>query len=260
MQLYTVHALVNGALVPCLYALLQWKDKATYIHMWQYIRQVALALGIILDPASVLIDFEEVAWNAIQRQFHKVRVAGCFFHLGQLVWCHLCQEGQRAIYLEEANFQMHVKMMTCTSFLPMDRVTAGFEALQESPEYDPCMDVIFDFFEDNYVGGVLRNGNRCAPLFAIDMWNTLIRLEEGVPNTNNAVEGWHSAFQGSLQGAHLTVWKLSEAFQREETLQQVCYQGICASELQSRKHKYVALSAWIRNIVEDRGNRPVLEH
>ncbi len=142
----------------------------------------------------------------------------------------------------------------------MDEVTAGFKALQESPAYDPHMDVIFDYFEDNYVGRVLLNGNHCAPLFTIDMWNTFIRLEEGAPCTNSTVKGWHSAFQGSLQGAHPTVWKLIEAFQREETLQQVCYQGIHAGELQPQKHKYVALSAQIRNIVEDRGNRPVLDY
>ncbi len=162
-----VHALVNGAVVPCLYALLQQKDEATYIRMWQYIGQVALALGIVVDPASDLIDFEAAAGNAIQRQFHNVQIAGCFFHLGQLVWRHLCQEGQRAIYLNNENFRMHIKMMTCTSFLPVDEVTAGFEALQESPAYDPHMDVVFDYFEDNYMwvgcSGTLIIMHHCSP-------------------------------------------------------------------------------------------------
>ncbi len=87
--------------------------------------------------------------------------------------------------LDDENFRMHIKMMTCMSFLPVDEVTASFEALQESPAYDPRMHVIFNYFEDNYVGRVLRNGNHRAALFAIDMWNTFICLEEGLSRTNN---------------------------------------------------------------------------
>ncbi len=64
--------------------------------------------------------------------------------LRQSIWHYLCLEGQRALCLEDANFSIHVKMMTCMSFLPVDEITAGFKALQESPDYDPQMDVIFD--------------------------------------------------------------------------------------------------------------------
>ncbi len=48
---------------------------------------------------------------------------------------------------------MYVKMMTCTSFLLVDKVITGFEALQESPAYEPQMDVIFD-----YLGQLCRPG------------------------------------------------------------------------------------------------------
>ncbi len=83
---------------------------------------------------------------------------------------------------------MHVKMM-CTSFLPLDEVTVGFEAVQEMPDYDPRLNVILDCFEDNNVGWVLHTRNHHAPLFPINIWNSYIRLEEGAPRTNKAMEG-----------------------------------------------------------------------
>ncbi len=66
-------------MVPCLCALLQRKDKATYVRMWQYIGEAALALCIILDLSSVLIDLEAVERNAIQHHFQNVHIARCFF-------------------------------------------------------------------------------------------------------------------------------------------------------------------------------------
>ncbi len=115
------------------------------------------------------------------------------------------------------------------------------------------MDGIFDYFEDNYDGRVLCNENRRAARFPINRWIAFLRLEEGVPRTNNAVEGWHQAFQSASQCMHPTIWKLVKALQREEALQRVRYVGVSAAQPQASK-KYVALENGIRNIVRDRMN------
>ena len=43
---------------------------------------------------------------------------------------------------------------------------------------------------------------------------------EGSPKTNNAVEGWHRAFNSALSANHVTVWKFINMLKREQSLQE----------------------------------------
>ena len=257
LQVYTVHVVLQQTVIPCLYALMRNKTEAMYDRMWEAVTQAQGGL----NPQTVMADFEVGARNSVKRRFPNVQIAGCFFHLGQTIWRKICNQGQRNLFLQNENFRLHIKMLTCLSFLPPPQVPEGFEALQESDGYDPqTMDATYDFFEDNYVGRLLRNGNRRVPRFPIRSWNSYMRLQDNVPRTNNAVEGWHTAFQGSLQSSHPTTWKLIQALQKEENLQRVRYHGIMAGEPQARKKKYVTLERRIQTVVNDRQNRSLLEY
>ena len=50
---------------------------------------------------------------------------------------------------------------------------------------------ITDYFEDTYIGRQQRRGRRHPPPFAHGMWSVHNRVEQGLPCTNNHVEGWH---------------------------------------------------------------------
>ena len=39
---------------------------------------------------------------------------------------------------------------------------------------------------------------RSAPTFAVKFWNMQSRVADGLPRTNNSVEGWHHAFQSAV--------------------------------------------------------------
>ena len=43
--------------------------------------------------------------------------------------------------------------------------------------------------------------------------------EEGLPRTNNQLESWQNAFQGSTETFHPSVFRFIEALQREEALE-----------------------------------------
>ena len=81
-----------------------------------------------------------------------------------------------------------------------------------------------------------------------------------MPRTNTAIEGWHTAFQGALQCAHPTTWKLVNALKKEEGLQRVRYLGLLAGEPQQKKKKYITLERRVRTIVEDLPNREILDY
>lgn len=260
LQIFTVHALIKESVIPCIYALLTNKSEETYIAMFTKLKE----LEPLLDPISVLIDFEIASRNAITRAFPNSDIAGCLFHLGQSVWRKVTNEGLKGRYINEENFRILIKMMTCTAFLPVDDVVVGFQAIRELENYDEELDIIFDYFEDNYIGRPLANNRRRnrrrKPKFSISLWNVFSRFQTDLPRTNNAVEGWHTAFQGSLSCSHPTVWLLIEALRREESLQRAKYLGIMSGERQPKKRKYVDLERRIKGIIESREYLEVTEY
>ena len=54
-QLVTLHALVDGTTIPCVYALLPDKTQATYTRMLRELNNIP---GTNFQPQTVLIDFE----------------------------------------------------------------------------------------------------------------------------------------------------------------------------------------------------------
>ncbi|CAF4110562.1 unnamed protein product, partial [Rotaria magnacalcarata] len=56
-----------------------------------------------------------------------------------------------------------------------------------------------DYFEDTFIGRVIRNNRRRAPRFSVNMWNCFSRLDEELPRTNNSSEGWNQAFKNSAR-------------------------------------------------------------
>ncbi|CAF2126223.1 unnamed protein product [Rotaria magnacalcarata] len=56
-----------------------------------------------------------------------------------------------------------------------------------------------DYFEDTFIGRVIRNNRRRAPRFSVNMWNCFSRLDEELLRTNNSSEGWNRAFKNSAR-------------------------------------------------------------
>lgn len=94
------------------------------------------------------------------------------------------------------------------------------------------------FNEDNYIGRPMANNHRRRPKFLLSVWNAVSRFQFNLPWKNNAVGGWHTAFQGSLSCNHLTVWLLVETLRREEGLQRTKYLGIISGEPSQKNSRY----------------------
>ena len=226
-QIFTIHALIKESIIPCIYVLLTNKSEKTY----KVVFDKLISIEPSLDPISVLIDFEIATKNAITSAFPNSSIAGCFFHLGKSVWKKVNNVGLREKYVSEENVRTLIKMMTCIAFLPTYDVIRGFEAIRDLENYDECLDIVFDYFEDNYLGRPMTNNRRRRPKFPLSWWNVYNRVQMDLPRTNNSVEGWHNAFQGSLSCCHPTVWLLIDALRREESLQRTKYFGIIKNDL-----------------------------
>lgn len=88
-QLYTIHAPVgstNSRILPLIYALITSKTEQIYRCLFEEIVDFAAEHNIILQPSTILTDFEQASIYASHYVFSNARNKGCFFHLGQSGW------------------------------------------------------------------------------------------------------------------------------------------------------------------------------
>ncbi len=71
-----------GKIIPCAYALLPNKTQETYTRLLRGLT----TRGVVLNPTTVMTDFELAAQNAFEEVFPNVQLTGCYFHLTQSVW------------------------------------------------------------------------------------------------------------------------------------------------------------------------------
>ena len=213
-QLYTIHAVVDGYCLPCIYALLPGKSQGVYNTMWGRIREL---VGEHADKERlVTMDFERASINAVEAAFPQVAVGGCFFHLGQAVYRRVQSLGLAEKYGSDDEFKLRVKKLSALAFLPLEYVVEGFE-LVEGEFLDEEQELVA-YFEATYVGRRGPNGRR-RPLFDTEWWNVDSRMHTGALRTNNAIEAFHNAFACSaVQADHPHICRFLEAIHLQQNM------------------------------------------
>ena len=246
-QLYSIHAVIDGQVLPCVFALLPNKAQATYERMFDAL----LAKYPDLSPSTVLIDFEKSAINAFYSRFNGVNVQGCFFHLSQNIFKHVQREGLQGLYSTDPDFALFIRKIAALAFVPQEDVAFLFEMLQVAAP--PRAEVILQYFERYYIG--LRhgpNGQRGMPMFPVPLWNVFRQVIDDHCRTNNHVEGWHRRFSSKIACHHPTVWKLINALKSEERQTAHAFERLVAGQgAPARKRKYVLLDQRLKRLVEE---------
>ena len=150
-------------------------------------------------------------------------------------------------------------MLAALAFVPPNLVLHYFEVL--SDDIPAELEPLYDYFEDNYLGRPARHGKQCAPNFAIELWSMYRLAELGLPRTNNAMEGWHRAFQHTVGYAHRTVYKLINSMRLEQSHTQNLKSKIDAGKNVVRKNqKYVRVNAAIRRLIDNSNQQELLDY
>lgn len=253
-QLYSIHSLVDGRVIPCIYALLPNKTQATYMRLLQHL----VAIHNDLKPRTVLTDFELAAMNVVSDVFPDAQVLGCFYHLSQNVYRKLQATGLQERYQTDEDFAVKTRMITAIAFVPVESVENAFEALQEVVP-DELMPVL-DYFEDTYIGRQRRR-RRAQPIFDHKIWNMYERAVNELPRTNNNVEGWHRKLQSSVSSHHPNIWKFLDVLRREQDLNNLQIAQLVGGHApEPQRKKYKASNERIVNIVRDFSNRSLLDY
>ena len=201
-QLFTIHALIGGVVVPCVYALLPNKTKITYTRLFLQLQNI----NGNLHPHTVLIDFELAIKNALEAVFPGVTVKGCYLHFTQNIWRKIQANGLQDRYQQEPAFIEDVGKISALAFVPENDVQRYFNIDQD-------LDVIMDYIEENYLG-VFRRGRFRRPRFPYAWWGVHDRVQNNLPRTNNVVEGWHNSFNQHVDCYHANVWKLIDVMKK----------------------------------------------
>ena len=119
-----------------------------------------------------------------------------------------------------------------------DEVVDAFQALCDSNLIPDEAVSVLNYFEDTWIGRSTRNRRR-QPQYAHHLWNCSEAARKDMPKTNNAVEGWHNTFESTLDVVHPNIYKLLEAFKREQSLMEAEYeQSIAGKPPTKKKEKY----------------------
>uniref|UniRef100_H3A845 MULE transposase domain-containing protein n=1 Tax=Latimeria chalumnae TaxID=7897 RepID=H3A845_LATCH len=194
-----------------------------------------------------MVELERAAINTFRLIFPTVALSACFFHLSQCVWQKVQELRLRQEYIDNEEMRTIIKMLPALAFVPPGDVTAAFENIYAPDNLIPLL----DYFEDTFVGR-LHRGHRSRPLFPVELWNICNRVCEGLPRSNNLMEGWHSVFNQSVSVAHPSIYALIKQFKKEQKHTENLLVQIHAGKDVSTnpKKKYVRLTNNLTKLVQ----------
>lgn len=245
-QLYTIHGFKDKISIPLVYALLPNKSEETYVTLLQQLKLLEPAVS----PQSITIDFETAMMNACRRVFPDASQRGCFFHFSQCILRSIQNHGLKKRYESDANFALNMKILAAIAYVPTIHVTAVFEQLCDKGVFPPESQEVVDYFEDTWIGRPTRRHLRRPPKFSHEMWNVYQLVLDGLPRTNNSVEGWHRGFEEQVAACHPNIWKFIDSIKKEQSVNEIrIEQFFSGSELSNKKKKYRDCDERIKKLV-----------
>ncbi|KRY00641.1 hypothetical protein T4E_10913, partial [Trichinella pseudospiralis] len=128
----------------------------TYSRIFKVLHSKAKELGVQLDPAKFVCDFETALIPSIQGNFPNTRVQGCFFYFCQAVLRQVSRLGLRTDYIHNQEIRK-VKMLMALA-LPVNLALAGFEILNGRKL--GLVEALFEYFQREWL-----------PATKIPLWN-----------------------------------------------------------------------------------------
>ena len=159
-----------------------------------------------------------------------------FFHMGQSVFRKIVEIGCKVRYVEDAIFRHHCELIMSLAFIPPEDVEEGYKCIK-SPFENEDIDQILDYFEENYIGRIVR-GKRRAPRFAILKWNCFHRLLEHQNTTNNSVEAFNNVISSQNANCrHPSLFPFMELLKKEQKMAEMKFARLVSGEPAKRKKK-----------------------
>ncbi|CAF4569599.1 unnamed protein product [Rotaria socialis] len=227
-QLYVIHAVDRGHVIPVVSCLLQRKSTATYKKMINKIVEFAPTWS----PRTIMLGFEKAVANVLSNNFPQACLSGCYFHLRQ-------KQGLQKRYEDDVGFAHGIHKVAALAFINPNDVINAFADL--STHLGDGFQSMLDYFEDTYIARFRANGSRARPLFNIEYWNVYERAKNQQMRTNNSADGWDRRISTRcvFQCSHPTLWKFIDKLILEKDSQiHTKIARVNAGEPTTKKKKY----------------------
>lgn len=258
-QVYTIHAIEGNVTVPTVFALLSNRTQIIYEKLFSALKH----LKPELSPKTIMTDFERASLKAISSVFPEARQTGCFFHFKQCLFRKIQANTELyQKYKTEPAVSMELNKLGALAFIPVDDVSFAYEEILKTAFYSANQDSladILDYMESVWVGKMMRGGRRKSPLYSLEIWNQHVNAREGLHKTNNCVESWHNSFNKLLGSCHPTVWKIIDAFKKEQTLTEIKVVQLRSGHIKQRKKVVVTKEKRIQSVLENYHKERVME-
>lgn len=254
-QVFTILGSINGTasgkFLPFVHMLLPSKNERTYFKALKLLRRIARENEIVLDPEIVLTDFELAEVNAVKKIFPDSSQYGCFFHLVKNLWKRIQKLQLSGPFSKNVNIQMAFRKTEALAYLDPKDVSEGFTKVRQGAP--AMMKPFFDYVEKVYIAGKLKNNDetggtrQCKPRHPPEFWAS----QDNVTRTSNAIEGWHSKFNGLLHDAgNNKFYAVLRAFQQEERSTSAYFLQNLQGNAEVRKNnKYVIKEAKLKDAI-----------
>ena len=247
-QLYTIHCMHNARVFPCIYALFSNKRQSTYEEFFALINEFCQT-----TPITMTFDFELAAMNAAKVIYPETMMHGCFFHFSQSLYRKIQALGMQKRYATDTKFSQEMKMFAALAFVPPEDVPQVFDNLKLSMTLDDKVGDFVRYLQTTYVGTRTRK-----PTFEREFWNVQYAISNGIPKTNNYVEGFNHRLKHAIRCSHPTVGVLIDALKKEYQITDFL---IVHSDMQVGKmkgQKKVAKQERIYNMIRSYPHHPPL--
>jgi hypothetical protein len=183
-QYVTVHGKHHGRLLCLASCLLAGKQIGHYREVLQCLkREVRRITHHRMKPTRVVCDFEQSIILAIETEFPRAKVSGCYFHFCQSLYRKINSLGLGLAYRQDPQLGEAIRKCFALGYLPLAVVRQTFQQFRASRRIRHLINQypnLDDFME--YVNATYFTGPY-PPL----MWNVYTR--DSSNRTNNHVEG-----------------------------------------------------------------------
>lgn len=253
-QVYTIHAIKCNTVLPLVYALLPDKREDSY----RRLLEALLDFNVNLRPETCMLDLEKAAENAFAACFPGITINFCLFHVGQCLWRKIQEFHLGTLYVSDEEIRKQCKWLISLAFVPPVDVIASFVECKTSVRQELLP--LYDYWESTYIGAQ-RRGRRALPLYNIERWNQTSREMDGLPRTNNSVEGWHHGFQSMIGSDHPQIYSFIKSILKEQGITDVAKSRLAAGNQRpvSAKSKYVRCGRRIKSLLQQYGTLSRIE-
>ncbi|CAF1589737.1 unnamed protein product, partial [Rotaria magnacalcarata] len=99
-QIYTIHAVYEDEVFPCVFALCTHKNTQTYITIMEELKSAAERMNKQFAPSLIMSDFEGGFIRAVNQTYSRddTRHVGCYFHMCQAIYRKVQEIGVQIPY------------------------------------------------------------------------------------------------------------------------------------------------------------------